>query len=53
MEVSRIDRVKNEEDLQRVEEERNILLTIKRKKANWSGHILRRNFSLKYVLMER
>jgi hypothetical protein len=33
-----------------VEEERNILHTIKRKKANWIGHILRRNCLLKHVI---
>jgi len=42
--------VQTEEGLQRVEEERNILLAIKRRKANWIGHILRRNFLLKYVI---
>jgi hypothetical protein len=36
------------EVLQRVKEERNILQTTKRRKANWSGHILRRNCLLKY-----
>jgi hypothetical protein len=41
--------VKNEEVLRRVKEERNILLTIKRRQANWIGHILRRNCLLKYV----
>ena len=30
--------------------ERNILHTIKRKKANWIGHILRRNCLLKHVI---
>jgi hypothetical protein len=29
--------------LQRAKEERNILLTTKRRKANWIGNILRRN----------
>jgi hypothetical protein len=43
-------RVRNEEVLQRVKEERYILQTIKRRKANWSGHILRRNCLLKYVI---
>jgi len=38
-----------EEVLQRVKEERNILHTIKRRKANWIGHILRRNCHLIYV----
>jgi hypothetical protein len=37
------ERVRNEEVLHRVKEERNILHTIKRRKANWIGHILRRN----------
>jgi hypothetical protein len=36
-------RVKNEDVLHRVKDERNILRTIKRRKANWIGHILRRN----------
>jgi hypothetical protein len=43
------DRVRNEEVLQRVKEERNILQTIKRRNANWIGHILRRNCLLKRV----
>jgi hypothetical protein len=45
--ISWTDRVRNEEVLHRVKEERNILLTIKRRKANWIGHILRRNCLLK------
>jgi hypothetical protein len=44
------DRVKNEEVLHRVKEERNILHKIKRRKANWIGHILRRNCLLKHVI---
>jgi hypothetical protein len=43
------DRVRNEEVLHRVKEERNILHTIKRKKANWISHILCRNCLLKHV----
>jgi len=39
MEVSCTDRVRNEV-LQRVEEERNILQTVQRRKANWIGHAL-------------
>ena len=35
--------------LQRIKQERNILHTIKRRKANWIGHILRRNCILKHV----
>jgi hypothetical protein len=42
--------VKNEEVLQRVKEERNILHTIKRRKANWIGHILCRNCLLKHII---
>jgi hypothetical protein len=41
--------VRNEELLERVKEERNILRTIERKKANWIGHILLRNCFLKHV----
>jgi hypothetical protein len=37
------------EVLHRVKEERNILHTIKRRKTNWIGHILRRNCLLKHV----
>jgi len=40
--------VRNEEVLQRVKEERNILHAVNRRKANWIGHILRRNCLLKY-----
>jgi hypothetical protein len=36
--------------LHRVKEERNILHTIKRRKANWIGHILRRNCLLKHAI---
>ena len=34
---------KNEEVLQRVKEKKNILLKMKRRKANWIRHVLRRN----------
>jgi hypothetical protein len=34
----------------RVKEERNILHAMKRRKANWIGHILRRNCLLKHVI---
>jgi hypothetical protein len=37
--ISWTNRVKNEEVLHRVKEERNILRTIKRRKANWICHI--------------
>jgi hypothetical protein len=33
-----------------VKEERNILHTVKRRKANWIGHILRRNWILNDVI---
>jgi hypothetical protein len=42
--------VRNEEVLRRVKEERNILHPIKRRKANWIGHISRRNCLLKHVI---
>jgi hypothetical protein len=48
--ISWTDRVRNEEVLHRLKEERNILHKIKRRKANWIGHILRRNCLLKHVI---
>ena len=36
--------------LQRVNEQRNILHEIRKRKANWIGHILRRNCLLKQVI---
>jgi hypothetical protein len=42
-------RVRNEV-LHRVKEERNIKHTIKRRKVNWIGHILRRYCLLKHVI---
>jgi len=47
-EVSWTDRVRNEEVLQRVQEERNIPHTEKRK-AYWIGHIWCRNCLLRHV----
>jgi hypothetical protein len=44
------DRVKNEEELHKVTKDRNILHKIKRRTANWIGHILRRNCPLKHVI---
>jgi hypothetical protein len=38
--ISWTDRVRNEEVLHRVKEERNIVHTIKRRKTNWIGHVL-------------
>ena len=45
------DRVRNEEVLYRVKQERNYLQTIKRRKANWIGYILRRNCLIKHVCL--
>jgi hypothetical protein len=42
--------VTNEKMLQRFKEDRNILLTKKRRKSNRIGHILRRNRLLKHVI---
>jgi hypothetical protein len=47
--ISWTDRARNEKVLHRVKEERNILHTVKRGKANWIGHSLRRNCLLKHV----
>jgi hypothetical protein len=51
--ISWTDRVRNEEVLHRVKEERNILHTIQRRKANWICHILRINCLLKHVSEEK
>ena len=48
--ISWIDYVRNEEVLIRVNEQRNILREIRKQKANWIGHILRRNCLLKQVI---
>jgi hypothetical protein len=42
--------VRNEEVLHRVKEERDIIQTIKLRKTNWIGHILRRNCFIKHVI---
>jgi hypothetical protein len=39
--ISWTEHVRNEEVLLRVKEQRNILLEIRKRKANWIGHILR------------
>jgi hypothetical protein len=41
------DRVRNG-----VKEERSILYAVKRRKANWIRHILRRNWLLKHIIEE-
>jgi len=48
--LSWTDRMRNEEVLLRVNEQRNILHEIRNGKANWIGHILRRNCLLKQVI---
>ena len=50
MEIIWTDHVRNEEVLLRVNEQRNILHEIRKRKANWIGHILRRNCFLKQVI---
>jgi len=42
--------VRNEDVLLRVKEQRNILHEITKRKANWIGHILRRNCLLQRVI---
>jgi hypothetical protein len=44
------DHVRNEDVLLRVNEQRNILHEIRKRKTNWIGHILRRNCLLKQVI---
>ena len=41
--IYNLDHVRNEEVLLRVKEQRNVLHEIRKRKANWIGHILRRN----------
>ena len=48
--ISWADRVRNEEILLSVKAQRNILHEIRKRKANWIGHILRRNCLLKQVI---
>jgi len=48
--ISWTDHVRNEEVLLRVKEQRNILHEICKRKANWIGHILRRNCLLQRVI---
>jgi hypothetical protein len=43
-------RIPKQSVLHRVKEERNILHTIRRRKANWIGHILRRKCRLKHII---
>jgi hypothetical protein len=52
MEISWTDRVRNEEVLLRVSEQRNIIHTIKRRKANWICHVLRKSVLYNTLLKE-
>jgi hypothetical protein len=51
--ISWPDRMRNEEVLLRVEEQRNTLHEISKRKANWIGHNLRRNCLLQRLLKEK
>jgi hypothetical protein len=48
--ISWSDHVRNEDVLLRVKEQRNILHEIRKRKAKWIGHILRRNCLLQRVI---
>jgi hypothetical protein len=49
MEISWTTHVRNEEEVHTTEKKRNILHTIKRRKAKWIGHILHTNCLLKHI----
>jgi len=51
--ISWTDHVRSEEVLLRVKEKRNILHEIRKRKANWIGHSLRRNCLLQRVIEEK
>jgi hypothetical protein len=51
--ISWTDHVRNEEVLLRVKEQKNISHEISKRKANWIGHILRRNCLLQHVIEEK
>ena len=48
--ISWTDHVRNEDVLLRVKEQGNILHEIRKRKANWIGHILRRNCLLQRII---
>jgi hypothetical protein len=48
--ISWTEHVRNEDVLLRVNEQRNILQEISKRKANWIGHILRRDCLLQQVI---
>jgi len=51
--ISWTEHVRNEEVLLRVKQQKNILHEICKRKANWIGHILRRNCLLQRVIEEK
>jgi hypothetical protein len=51
--ISWIDHVRNEEELLSVKGQRSIPHEINKWKANWIGHILRRNCLLQQVMEEK
>ena len=51
--ISWTNRVRKEEVLHRVNGERSVVHTIKRRKANWVGHILHSHCLLKHVTKEK
>jgi hypothetical protein len=51
--ISRTDRLRSKEVLHILKEERNILHTVIRRKAKWTGNILRRNCLLKHMIERR
>jgi hypothetical protein len=48
--ISWTDHVRNEEVLLRVEEQRNVLHEVRKRKADWIGNILLRNCLLQQVI---
>jgi len=48
--ISWTDHVRNEDVLLRVKKQRNVLHEIRKRKANWIGHIMRRNYLLQRVI---
>ena len=48
--ISYMDRITNEEVLRRVQENRSLISNVLKRKANWIGHILRRNGLLHDIL---
>jgi hypothetical protein len=48
--ISWTDGVRSEEGLHRVEAKRSILHTVKGRRADWIGHILRRNCFIKHII---